>query len=283
MPRIAPFRRISAAQLQQLEERMQAYYAAVPDYPAFQAPSHHPVEWRQVLAEVLNHAPTKQESVSILEFGSGRSGFPAWLHNQLDSTPGGGGRKAHITCQDVTSANVAHLEQVADAVLIAPLQEGLLPPASFDIIFSTHCFEHVARPEQLLYTLLGLLKPGGSLLLFAPRYDLPFYLSPSSGNLSSGQRFLLSLRLLLIRFHSRLRLSPAFVIDTSPACLDRSFRRDEDAIHWVSKHDLHLFARRAGLAISELDASHHAPVLSKQWLIDGFGKLAIMLRKPPLL
>jgi hypothetical protein len=35
MPRIAPFRRISAAQLQQLEERMQAYNAAVPDYPAF--------------------------------------------------------------------------------------------------------------------------------------------------------------------------------------------------------------------------------------------------------
>jgi hypothetical protein len=72
---------------------MQAYYAAVPDYSAFQAPSHHPLEWRQVLAEVLNHAPTKRESVSILEFGSGRSGFPAWLHNQLYSTPGGGRQK----------------------------------------------------------------------------------------------------------------------------------------------------------------------------------------------
>jgi SAM-dependent methyltransferase len=188
-----------------------------------------------------------------------------------------------VTCQDVTAANVAHLEQVADAVLIAPLQDGDLHPASFDIIFSTHCFEHVARPEQLLYTLLGLLKPGGSLLLFAPRYDLPFYLSPSSGNLSSVQRFLLSLRLLLIRFASRLRRRPAFVIDTSPACLDRPFRRDEDAIHWVSNHDLYLFARRAGLVISELDISHHAPFFSKQWLIDGCGKLAIKLHKPPLL
>ena len=127
-----------------------------------------------------------------------------------------------------------------------------------------------------------MLKPGESLLLFAPRYDLPFYLSPSSRNLSSAQQFLLSLRLLLIRLRSRLRRRPAFLIDTSPACLDRPFRRDEDAIHWVSKHDLYLFARRAGLALSELNISHHAPAFSKQWLIDAFGKLAIKLRKPPV-
>jgi hypothetical protein len=38
MHRIASFRRIPAQQLSQLEERMQAYYAAVPDYPAFHAP-----------------------------------------------------------------------------------------------------------------------------------------------------------------------------------------------------------------------------------------------------
>jgi SAM-dependent methyltransferase len=281
MARIAPSRQISAARLQQLEERMQTYYAAVPDYPAFHAPSHHPLEWRHVFSEVLNRSPSEQDSVSILEFGCGRSGFPAWLRNQLLSVALEGA--VHVTCQDVTAANVAHLESVADAVLIAPLREGVLPPATFDIIFSTHCFEHVARPEQLLHTLLGLLKPGGSLLLFAPRYDLPFYLSPSSGNLSIVQRFLLSLRLFLIRLGSRLRRRPAFVIDTSPACLNRSFRRDEDAIHWVSNHDLHLFARRAGLAISELDASHHAPAFTKQWLIDGFGKLAIKLRKPSVL
>jgi 2-polyprenyl-3-methyl-5-hydroxy-6-metoxy-1,4-benzoquinol methylase len=279
MPRIAPARRITAAQLQQLEERMQAYYAALPDYPAFHSPSHHPLEWRQVLADVRSRAPTAEAPVSILEFGSGRSGFPVWLRNQLESFAPE--KAVHVTCQDVTAANVAYLESVADAVVIAPLREGVLPAASFEIIFSTHCFEHVARPEQLLHTLLALLKPGGSLLLFTPRYDLPFYLSPSSGNLSSGQRFLLSLRLVLIRLASRLRRRPSFVIDTRPACLDRPFRRDEDAIHWVSNHDLHLFARRAGLSISELDISHHAPVFSKQWLIDLFCKLSIRMRKAP--
>jgi len=277
MARIAPSRRIPPHQLNALEARMQAYYAAVPDYPAFHATSQHPLEWGQVLAELCKRR-ANPSPLAILEFGAGRSGFPIWLRQQLASAAASA--SVAITCQDVTDTNRTHLQQVADAVVISPLQEGVLPQFSFDIIFSTHCFEHVARPEQLLHTLTGLLKPGGSLLLFAPRYDLPLYLSPSAGDLSIPQRLLLSLRLLAIRLISRLRGTPAFVLDTKPACLDRPFRRDADAIHWVSSHDLYLFARRHDLAITELDVSRHAPPLSKQWLIDQFGKLAIRLHKP---
>jgi SAM-dependent methyltransferase len=277
MARIAPSRRIPPHQLNALEARMQAYYAAVPDYPAFHAASEHPLEWGQVLAE-LRKRRANASPLAILEFGAGRSGFPTWLRQQLESAAAG--PTVTITCQDVTATNRTHLQQVADAVVISPLQEGVLPQFSFDIVFSTHCFEHVARPEQLLHTLTGLLKPGGSLLLFAPRYDLPLYLSPSAGDLCFPQRLLLSLRLLAIRLFSRLRSTPAFVLDTKPACLDRPYRRDADAIHWVSSHDLHLFARRHGLAITELNVSRHASPLSKQWLIDQFGKLAIRLHKP---
>ena len=277
MARITPSRRIPPHQLNELEARMQAYYGAVPDYPAFHSPSQHPLEWRQVLAS-LCHRRTSQSPLAILEFGAGRSGFPIWLRQQLASA--GATASVAITCQDVTATNRIHLQQVADAVVISPLQEGVLPRCTFDIIFGTHCFEHVARPEQLLNTLTGLLKPGGSLLLFAPRYDLPLYLSPSAGDLSIPQRLLLSLRLLAIRLISRLRGTPAFVLDTKPACLDRPFRRDADAIHWVSSHDLHLFARRHGLAITELNVSQHAPALSKQWLIDQFCKLSVCLHKP---
>ena len=277
MHRIASFRCIPAQQLSQLEERMQAYYAAVPDYPAFHAPSHHPLEWRHVLGEVRRRSVRAGGGVVILEFGSGRSGFPTWLRKQLstdDSVP------VSIICQDVTATNQAYLQEVADQVLIAPLAEGVLLPASVDLIFSTHCFEHVARPEALLHTCISLLKPGGALLLFAPRYDLPFYLSPSSVNLRPVSRLLLGLRLLLIRWFSRLRGKPAFVIDTAPACLDRPFVSDADAIHWVSEHDLKLFSRRHGLSLSHLDVSHRAAPPSKQWFIDQFGKLAICLQKP---
>jgi SAM-dependent methyltransferase len=275
MQRLAPFRHLSARQLSQLEERMQAYYAAVPDYPAFHAPSHRPLEWR-LLAEVRRRSD-RNGGLAILEFGSGRSGFPTWLRQQLGSD---GAAPLSITCQDVTATNQAYLQEVADQVLIAPLAEGVLPPASFDLIFSTHCFEHVARPEALLHTCISLLKPGGALLLFAPRYDLPFYLSTSCVHLPPVSRLLLGLRLLLIRWFSRLRGKPAFVIDIAPACLDRPFVRDADAIHWVSEHDLKLFSRRHGLSLSRLDVSHRAAPPSKQWFIDQFGKLAVCLQKP---
>lgn len=278
MPRIAPFRHIPARQLNQLEYQMQAYYAAVPDYPAFHAPSDHPLEWRHVLAEVRRRSVRPGGGgVAILEFGSGRSGFPSWLRQQLGtdvSVP------VSITSQDVTATNQTYLQEVADQVLIAPLTEGVLPPASFDLIFSTHCFEHVARPEALLNTCISLLKPGGALLLFAPRYDLPFYLSPSSVNLPSVSKLLLGMRLLWIRWFTRLRGKPAFVIDTEPACLDRPFVRDADAIHWVSEHDVQLFARRHGLSFSRLDVSLRAAPPSKQWFIDQFSKLAVCLQKP---
>ena len=278
MPRIAPSCRIPPKQLTLLEQRMQTYYGEVRDYPAFQTSSQHDLERRHVLAEVKRQVLGVQGTVTILEFGSGRSGFPSWLRNQLASA--GVTTSVTITCQDVTETNRTYLQQVADDVLISSLQEGVFSLSSFDIIFSTHCFEHVARPEQILHMLTSVLRPGGALLLFAPRYDLPFYLSPSSGDLSNCSQLLLSLRLLLIRLKSRLRGRPAFVIDTQPACLDRPFWRDADAIHWVSLHDFHLFARCAGLAITELDISLHAPLLSKQWLIDRYGKLAIKLQKP---
>lgn len=278
MSRIAPSRRISVQQLDLLEDRMQAYYAAVPDYPAFHTSSQHPLEWRHVLEEVIRRNTCSHEVVSILEFGCGRSGFPTWLRNQL--AVGRDSATPSITCQDVTTTNRIYLQEVADNVVISPLSEGVLPPASFDIIFSTHCLEHVARPEQLLITLKGLLKPGGSLLLFAPCYDFPFYLSPSSINMHARKKFLLSFRLLMIRLITILRGRPAFVIDTNPACLDRPFLRDADAIHWVSGYDLRLFAQRNNLAFSRLDVSHQAPSMSKQGVVDRFCKLAVHLQKP---
>ena len=281
MSRIAPSRLFSSLRLHELEQRMQSYYAAVSDYPAFHIPSHHPLEWRHVLVETLRRIRSGQLQLTILEFGCGRTGFPRWLREQL-AIKQIATNKVSITCQDVTATNQPWLNQEADGVLISPLKEGVLSQGSFDIIFSTHCLEHVAQPEQLLITLNGLLKAGGALLLFAPRYDLPFYLSPSSSNLPFLLRLLLGTKLLLIRLLTVLSGRPAFVIDTNPACLDRPFVRDADAIHWVSAMDLCFFARRNGLAFLPLDVSHSSSFLSKQWLIDAFCKLAVRLEKKGL-
>ena len=116
-------------------------------------------------------------------------------------------------------------------------------------------------------------------LPFAPRYDMPFYFSPSSINISPISRLLLGFELLLIRCLTKLCSKPAFLIDTAPACLDRPFVRDSDAIHWVSEYDVEIFARRHGLSLTRLNVRLHAAFPSKQWFIDSFGKLAVALRK----
>jgi hypothetical protein len=62
MSRIAPSRLFSSLCLHELEQRMQSYYAAVPDYPASHIPSHHPLEWRHVLVETLLRSGSGQPS-----------------------------------------------------------------------------------------------------------------------------------------------------------------------------------------------------------------------------
>jgi hypothetical protein len=117
-------------------------------------------------------------------------------------------------------------------------------------------------------------------MLFSPRYDLPLYLSPSCRDLGLPQRILLGFRLLTLRFFVRLRGKPDFVMDTKPSCLGGRFERDSDAIHWVSQHDIILYARQRQLQLAGLDTRHQVSRLSKQWLIDRFCKLSICLRKP---
>ena len=90
MARIAPSRRIPPHQLNALEARMQAYYAAVPDYPAFHAASEHPLELGQVLAE-LRKRRANASPLAIFEFGAGRSGSQpgcgsSW-HQRLRALP----------------------------------------------------------------------------------------------------------------------------------------------------------------------------------------------------
>ena len=278
MPRIAPLCDIPPHYLRMLEVRMREYYSDVSDYPAFHSPSDHPLEWRHLLREIHDRIESGSDYLSILEFGCGKSGFPSWVRQKLDPTTNA---RISITCQDVTRSNETYLQRVADNVLISPLTLELTCTESFDLIFSTHCFEHVSRPDDLLYTCINFLKPGGSLLIFSPRYTFPFYLSPSSVNLNSLQRFLIAMRLMWIRLITGLRnTNPSFVIDTKPACLNRPFVRDADAIHWVSERDIEIFARNNNLSYFFLDTRHQASCFSKQWFIDHFCKLSICIQKP---
>ena len=65
-------------------------------------------------------------------------------------------------------------QQVVVAALCAVIRDwtiAQIPGGAADIdqlIFSTHCFEHVARTEDLLHTCISVLKPGGAMLSLIP-------------------------------------------------------------------------------------------------------------------
>lgn len=255
---------------------MTNYYADIPDYLDFQNISFHPREWSCVFLDVCKRS-TSQKSIEILEFGSGCSGFPTWLRNMVRSHHINA--DVYVTCQDVTYANSSHLSSVANEVVIGPISEKL-GLSRFDIIFSTQVLEHVVNPVYLLENLFKLLRHDGVLYLFAPRYDFPFYLSPSARDLGLISYILTSVRLSWIRLITRLIRSPSFVVDTSPCCLREPFRIDNDAMHWVSLHDVRLFAHRYGFLTTSIDSSLGARFLTKQWFIDTFCKLSIAVHRP---
>jgi len=276
MMRFAPYKLINESRVSELERDMQGYYASSSDYSDFQRPSYHPIEWSHILAEIKRKLALPSGHVSVLEFGAGRSGFPDFLKQELTADEMA---RLTIACQDVTLINEPYLKGKFDKVITTSLLHCALPAGQFDIVFSNQVIEHVARPKDLLDKILELLVHEGVLFLFAPRYDFPFYLSPSCRDLGVVKRLQVGIWLMSVRLMGLLRSEPNFVMDLRPACFNNLIIRDSDAIHWVSKWDLDAYARSRGWKISDLDISKNAPLFSKQWLVDLGCRLSICMRR----
>ena len=276
MKRFARYKLINESLVSELERDMQGYYASSSDYSDFQRPSHHPIEWSHVLAEIRRKLALPSGRVSVLEFGAGRSGFPDFLKQELTADEMS---RLTIACQDVTLINEPYLKGKFDKVITTSLLSCTLPAGQFDIVFSNQVIEHVARPKDLLDKIIELLVPEGVLFLFAPRYDFPFYLSPSCRDLGTVKRLRVGMWLMSIRLMGLLRGEPNFVMDLRPACFNNLIIRDSDAIHWVSRWDLDAYARSRGWKTYDLNISQDAPLFSKQWLIDLGCRLSICMRR----
>ena len=276
MKRFAPSEFINESLISSLELDMQSYYASTSDYSAVQQPSRHPIEWSHVLTEIKTRLSSSGARVSVLEFGAGRSGFPDFLAQELNASEMS---RLTIACQDVTLINESYLKDKFTKVIMGSLLHCTLLPGQFEIVFSNQVFEHVARPKDLLDKIFELLTHDGMLFLFAPRYDFPFYLSPSCRDLGVVKRLQVGIWLMSVRLIGLLRSEPNFVMDLRPACLINLNIRDSDAIHWISKWDLDAYARRRGWRTYNLDISINAPLFSKQWLIDLGCRLSICIRK----
>ncbi|MGB8167745.1 MAG: class I SAM-dependent methyltransferase [Chthoniobacteraceae bacterium] len=246
-----------------LRTKMDAFYAATADYAAFQTTSHYRDEWGYV-REAISARLKNQPTCRVLEFGAGRTGF-AQFSGDLR-------RAIHFTAHDVTPANADFLRTQADEVRIGSISAIEGP---FEVIFSTFVLEHVSDPRQTLDTLFDLLQPGGVMLLFCPRYDVPFYLSHSADHYSRGQRIRLGFDLIFRRLRTLLTGRPEFLIHVDPSLFYLPWSIDRDAIHWVSLFDLRaFFAGRGDL--------RNLPVSSgsaKDWFVKNFLRVNLAITK----
>jgi SAM-dependent methyltransferase len=218
--------------VEDLRKRLDQFYRTTDDYQAFQDRSWHPNLWSLIVKDITH---LNGGTARVLEIGAGRSGFYEYLRQcRVD---------AHFTAQDVTPKNDCYLRENADEVVIGPLQRVT---GIFDIIFSTFVLEHVTDPVATLERCWSLLKPGGTLFIFCPRYDAPFYLSHSADHYAGIVRAAIALRLAAARARTLLTQLPRFFIHTDPALFVLPWQRDRDAVHWVSYFDLAIFFRRRG-------------------------------------
>ncbi len=232
-----------------LRRRMDNFYATVPDYGDFRREhSDHPGPWAHVAAALERRMaePGFTGPCRVLELGAGRTGFGGFLRSRFAP------RSVRFTAQDVTAQNADYLRAQADAVHLGPLASLPAGEGPFHAIFSTFVLEHVTDPAETLDLCLERLVPGGALLVFCPRYDMPFYLSPSAAHLGPLGRCALGFRVLAARLGTGLTGRPAFLIHHDPAIFHGPFDRDRDAVHWVSRLDLGAFFQARGVAVADL-------------------------------
>lgn len=245
-----------------LRARMDAFYRTTGDYEAFQSRSWHPHLWSFVI-DVVAHF--KNGDCHILEVGAGRSGFAEYLRQR--------GVTAHFTAHDVTPRNEAYLKENADAVVIGDLHHL---SETFDIIFSTFVLEHITDPIATLETCWRLLKDGGKLFIFCPRYDAPFYLPPSADHYSGIARVGLALRLAVARLRALVTRKARFFVYADPAVFTLPWSRDRDVVHWVSYFDLTIFFGSRG----RLRKLHVPSEGLKDAVVKNFLQINIVVEKP---
>lgn len=269
--KISPEASLSVNEKQEIRFKLDQFYQSVPDYLAFQEISDQSLCW-ELIVSTIDSKNARDQSIRILEVGAGCSGFSLFLKNKSIR------HLIHYTAQDVTDQNVDWLSTQADEIVLGDVTT-IAADQRFDIIFSTYVFEHVTNPSTHLSTIVKLLKSGGSLFIFCPRYDIPGYLCPSSRHLGLFKQIEFGLRSTWARINSLVQKQPSFLIQTDLAAFYGPFFKDSDAVHWVSLLDILLWGKKHQLFTRSIRLVSWNETGFKNWIVKRWLTCAVQLQK----
>lgn len=109
-------------------------------------------------------APGLLGAQEVLEVGAGRGTFTAEL-----------ARDAAVTAVELGSNAAAELRaRFSGSTSVRIVEDDLssLPDASFDAAFLSNVLEHIEDDVGALRTLAGVVRPGGSIIVFSPAFPL---------------------------------------------------------------------------------------------------------------
>jgi SAM-dependent methyltransferase len=251
--------------LVELRTKLDAFYARPAHYPAFEQPANKTSDWQTMngaIAGLLERKPL----IRVLELGAGRTAFPSHLGDRRSAVD------FHV--QDITPINGDYLAAHADVVHIADISQLT---GTYDLIYSTYVFEHVTNPRSFLEHVDRLLAPGGWHFLFCPRYDNPFYICPSLRHRSRRCQAIVTAKLLRSRLAVALTGRPAFWINCDPSLFYLPWRRDNDAIHLVSRQSVELWHRRMGYSVRRVSPRMNT---AKEQVFVSLARLSVGFQKP---
>lgn len=151
------------------EEELARYYSD--SYYAYQ-PFSKPNRWASLKQKlnrspIPNHNPSFSAPGNFLDVGCGSGGYLRIMHDL-----GWAVRGVEPSIYGVKAGRAAGFDIFHGTLLQAELQSE-----SFDYVRSSHSFEHMPNPTEVLHEIHRILRPGGKLYIGVPNIDsLPFRL-----------------------------------------------------------------------------------------------------------
>lgn len=245
---------ISDSRVDELEQRMRAYYAQTPAY--YEDIQFALNAWSDPNEFIHQDLVQRCSGRNVCEVGCGRAG----ILRSSSSPP-----QSYYGC-DFAEKLISENERSFPEAHFSALTSLRLPydDESFDVVFCVFVLEHVVRPREFLEELARICAPAGQIAILCPDFYARGNISSQrmgrsglSGRekLAKGQfrdamtTFLLSRIIMPLYLKARLRNAdrePVYLLNTKPTCFELPFSPDVDAVYVTHQGEIDCTLERCG-------------------------------------